>query len=138
MLVSHCHCNKMSKIQWLKTTCIYYLRFQQVRSLKWVSGDRNRGVDRAIFLPEALGKNLFPGLSSFSWLLAFLGSRSPSSFKASNGGLSSSLSPFFFFFFCLFRAAPVAYGSSQARGQIGAAAASLHHSHSNEGSEPHL
>ena len=37
----------------------------------------------------------------------------------------------FFFFFCLFRAAPTAYGSSQARGQIGAAAAGLHHSHSN-------
>ena len=31
-----------------------------------------------------------------------------------------------------------AYGSSQARGLIGAAAASLHHSHSNAGSEPHL
>ena len=32
----------------------------------------------------------------------------------------------------------MAYRSSQARGQIGAAAASLHHSHSNTGSEPHL
>ena len=29
----------------------------------------------------------------------------------------------------LFRASPAAYGSSQARGQIGATAASLHHSH---------
>ena len=38
----------------------------------------------------------------------------------------------------LFRAAPVAYGSSWARGQIGAAAASLHHSHSNTRSEPCL
>ena len=36
--------------------------------------------------------------------------------------------PFFFFFF---RAAPMAYGNSQARGVIGAAAASLLHSHSN-------
>jgi len=35
------------------------------------------------------------------------------------------------FFFLLFRAAPVAYGGSQARSQIGAAAASLHLSHSN-------
>ena len=34
-----------------------------------------------------------------------------------------------------FRAAPSAYGSSQARGWIGAAAASLHHSHSNARSE---
>ena len=38
--------------------------------------------------------------------------------------------------FCsLFRATPVAYGSYQARGRIGAAAASLQHSHSNAGSE---
>ena len=43
---------------------------------------------------------------------------------------------FFFFFFCIFRAAPAAYGGSQARGQIRAAAAGLHHSHSNAGSEP--
>ena len=35
---------------------------------------------------------------------------------------------FFFFFFLLFRAAPTAYESSQARGQIRDAAASLHHS----------
>ena len=33
-----------------------------------------------------------------------------------------------FFFFWLFRAAPLAYGSFQARRQIGAAAAGLHHS----------
>ena len=37
------------------------------------------------------------------------------------------------FFFCLFRAPPVAYGSSQARGQFGATAANLCHSHSNSG-----
>ena len=41
----------------------------------------------------------------------------------------------FFFLFGLFKAAPAAYGSSQARGQIGAIAASLHYSHSNMGSE---
>ena len=39
---------------------------------------------------------------------------------------------------CLFRAMPVAYGDSQARGRIGVTDASLHHSHSNLGSEPHL
>ena len=47
----------------------------------------------------------------------------------------------FFFFvcvFCLFRATPAADGGSQARGQIRATAANLHHSHSNLGSEPHL
>ena len=43
-------------------------------------------------------------------------------------------------FFCcfVFRAAPGAYGGSQARGPIGATAAGLHRSHSNPGSEPHL
>ena len=38
----------------------------------------------------------------------------------------------------LFRAEPAAYRSSQARGGIGAAVASLCHSHSNTGSELHL
>ena len=47
---------------------------------------------------------------------------------------------FFFVFWFFFRAAPVAYGISQARGPIGATAAGLHHSHhhSNAGSELHL
>ena len=47
----------------------------------------------------------------------------------------------FIFYFCLFAiswAAPAAYGGSQARGLIGAAAAGLPQSHSNAGSEPHL
>ena len=42
------------------------------------------------------------------------------------------------FLFLLFRAAHAAYGSSQARGRIGAIAADLHYSHSNAGSEPRL
>ena len=50
--------------------------------------------------------------------------------------------PFFFFFlvFCLFRAASVPYGGSQARGPIRAIATSLchSHSHSNARSEPPL
>ena len=41
---------------------------------------------------------------------------------------------YLFIYFWLSRAAPMAYGSSQARGQIGATAANLHHSHSNAGS----
>ena len=50
---------------------------------------------------------------------------------------------FFWFwgFFGLLRAPPTAHGGSQARGQIGAAAAGscwYNHSHSNRGSEPHL
>ena len=44
---------------------------------------------------------------------------------------------FFFFFFCLFRATPVTYGGSQARGLIGAVAGGLHQSHSNTGSVTH-
>ena len=45
---------------------------------------------------------------------------------------------FFFFFFLAFRAAPAAYGGSQAWGGIRVAAAGLHHSHSNPGSGPRL
>ena len=40
--------------------------------------------------------------------------------------------------FVFFRAVSVAYGSSQAKGQIGATAARHIYSHSNGGSEPHL
>ena len=38
---------------------------------------------------------------------------------------------FYFLFFCLFRAAPAAYGGSQDRHHIRATAAGLHHSYSN-------
>ena len=44
--------------------------------------------------------------------------------------LLSGLYALFFFF----RASPMAYGTSQTRGPIGAAAAGLRHSHSNSGS----
>ena len=44
----------------------------------------------------------------------------------------------FYLFILLFRATGMAYGSSQARGQMGAAAASLCHSHSSARSEPRL
>ena len=40
--------------------------------------------------------------------------------------------------FCLFKAASAAYGGFQARGQIGAIASGLHHSHSNTRSLTHL
>ena len=47
---------------------------------------------------------------------------------------------FFFlsFFFFLLRVALVAYGGSQAKGGIRAAAASLHQSHTNARAEPHV
>ena len=54
-------------------------------------------------------------------------------------GDSAHARDFFFFFLGLFRATPLAYGSSQARGQIratAATAASLHQSYSNTRSEP--
>ena len=43
-----------------------------------------------------------------------------------------------FFFFFLFRAAPMAYGDSQASGLIGAVATGTHHSHSHTRSKLHL
>ena len=45
---------------------------------------------------------------------------------------------FIYLFVCLFRAAPMAYGSSRLGGGIWATATSLHHSHRNAGSKPHL
>ena len=51
----------------------------------------------------------------------------------------SQIQCFFFFYdllILIFTVTPAAYGNSQARGWIGAA--SLHHSHSNDGSELHL
>ena len=55
-----------------------------------------------------------------------------------NKHLRQGFTMFSFFVFCLFRATPVAYGGSQARGQGGAVAASLHYSHSNARSESSL
>ena len=45
---------------------------------------------------------------------------------------------YFYLLFYLLRAAPMAHAGSQARGPIGAATTSLHHSQSNAGSEPLL
>ena len=52
--------------------------------------------------------------------------------------LVSRIFGFGFGFFGHFMAAPTAYGGSQARGQIRALAAGLHHSLSNVGSKLHL
>ena len=57
---------------------------------------------------------------------------------SSNIGKGIMLLYFMFYFIHLFRPAPAAYGSSQARAQIRAVAASICHSHSNVGSKPHL
>ena len=50
---------------------------------------------------------------------------------ASHSGPRATHFFLFFFFFNLFRVTPEVYGGSQARSQIEAIAASLHHSHSN-------
>ena len=55
--------------------------------------------------------------------------------------LSPLQAEFFFVCFCFFvffKAAPMAYGSSQARGLIRSMCAGLHQRHSNAGSEPRL
>ena len=44
----------------------------------------------------------------------------------------------FFLLFFLFKAASETYGNSQARGRFIAAAAGLHHRHSNTGFEPYV
>ena len=54
------------------------------------------------------------------------------------GKINKILEFFFFPFFLLFMATSVAYGDSQARGQIRATTAGLHHSHSNARSKPRL
>ena len=52
--------------------------------------------------------------------------------------LMSSQGFFVLFCFGIFRAILAAYGNSQARGRIEAAAASIYHRRSNVGSKPHL
>ena len=69
-------------------------------------------------------------VSKFSWPLSFL--YFPASCISSHICISFFFLFLFFFFF--FRAAPAAYGSSWARGRIGAAATGLRQSHRNTGS----
>ena len=56
----------------------------------------------------------------------------------SKSGSQSGLGELYLFIYCLFRATPPAYESSQARSRIGAEASGLSHSHSNSGYEPCL
>ena len=83
---------------------------------------------------KLLGTHMYQSLyeQKFSFLLG------PSPRVQLLGHLRSSFLVFFFFFLSFSRAAPVAYGGSQARGLIRAVAAGLRQSHSNVGSEPHL
>ena len=85
----------------------------------------NRAYDLSV-TTQALG--LYDQLTSFKWKI--------SGPLGTTFGFCKIINLFFFFGFS--RAAPAAYGGSQARGLIRAVAASLRHSHSNARSEPHL
>ena len=54
------------------------------------------------------------------------------------GLISRKKKNIYIYIFCLFRAAPVVYGDSQARGPIRAVDTGLHHHHSNTRAKPHL
>ena len=73
-------------------------------------------------------------LEHFLPLLVLCPSQLIQEFTASRGVVSVNLVFFFFFLMVM----PAAYGSSQARGQIRAAAVGVHHSHSKARSEPCL
>ena len=110
----------------------------------WVTVDTASSLQsppKSLLLPDALKPCLLQGALQDPDLLSSL---SPS--WAAFTPLQALLHPSFqrksrkgtFFFFCLFRATPAAHGGSQVRGPSGAVAASLHQSHSNVGSKPHL
>lgn len=76
--------NKLTKIQWLKTTQIHSLQVLWVRSLKPVPRGWSPSVSRAVFLWRLLGDNLLSCLffwfwrlpaSLASWILSYIISR---------------------------------------------------------------
>ena len=62
------------------------------------------------------------------WIWISSGSKKDFKVKEAHFGFNNKI--LYFFLFCLFRAAPTAFGGSQAKGLIRATAASLHHCHS--------
>ena len=96
----------------------------------WMRGDVRTPVPLGLGRPGRLG-----GFLS-AWIMALTAHGPPCSdtFSSVQRGrkrviwVPSNLE--LFSSFGLFRATPIAYGGSQARGRIGAAAACLHHSHS--------
>ena len=99
-----------------------------------LSGTRNhlvapcmRGYSNSSSLPQAPSAKIFHGTLLIGPLLSLWGSVQLLDPTAPSGNCVGSLGLYIFFF--LFRAEPAAYGSFQARGHIGAAAASLLHSH---------
>ena len=76
-------------------------------------------------------------LSTLNSLIGLSKSEMTKKIKEGKGGATSCINTKKITSFCLFvfSAAPVAYGGSQARGQIAARASSLHHSHRHAGSK---
>ena len=100
--------------------------------------------DSWIFFPQTLttkkgvvGFNLGLVTTDIVFLLLFMYLAWCNNLAVSNAILFYFFLNFVSFFF-FFMAAPVAYGSSQARSQIGIAAAGLRYSHSKAGSKPCL
>ena len=102
---------------------------------------------RVFVLPQTLGCAITPIGHWVLWLARpVLGVQGHTGQHLDGGGVSSSSCPMlaslfiylFIYLFLLFRAALVAYGGSQARVPIGAAAAGQSHNHSNARPELHL
>ena len=94
-------------------------------------------VKNLVLSPEQLGSLLWCSsiLAQACPHAVGVGKKKNNNNKDAFRSLSLSLFFFFFFFFGIFRALSIAYGGSQARGQIGTVATGLHRSHSNARSE---
>ena len=96
----------------------------------------NSSPKKGPFSALGLGlRRVFSGAAGTQSKLVSLG-KIPEKFVLQREKLITAFKKNFFFVFS--RAAPAAYGGSQARGLIGAVSAGLHHSHSNTRSKPHL
>ena len=85
-------------------------------------------IDDVSFLLGHKMIRIFKWSASFLWI-SFRGGK-----KRKGQGFFVFVFVFFFLPFVFLRAPPMAYGGSQARGLIGAAAAGLRHSHGDSGS----
>ena len=115
---------KVSLCLWLMPLSIYWITWRILHTQK-IDGPCLRPIQD----PWGWGLRSFPGDSNTGLAIATL-PKLPKLSSLKKIFLPSFLLLFFSFLFFL-RAAPAAHGSSQARGQIRATAASLRHSHSN-------
>ena len=117
--------------------CARLSQYQSSRASKEEIGKKmSVCVNDRFFSPFIAMKCLPPYCHSHTWITKYS--------RNTVGRMITSRLKFIYLYFhtiiivCLFRAPTTTYGSSQARGQIGATAAGLCHSHSNVGSEPRL